>query len=498
MLSAAAPSRFDFARLTFAAAVAVLALGPILWLGHTWLDPAFDSSGFGFFAAFAALAAWSATSPLTRAATAHSERFAIGLLTATALVRLAGQVLAIDTVGALALALDVYALAQLAGLNRRARAVSPFWLATAFAFALPLERIAQRSIGYLLQDISARGACWTLSAVFGDVQCSGIRITAHGMDVLVDLPCSGARAIILFAFAFVVTAALTRPNWKDACIGGVIAIIAAVIGNVLRITLLAVGIIFGKDELGLDVMVQPWHDLVGLAALAATAPVLILWAHCVQPSRQLTTIVMHNSRTKKSVPAFISGRRPRLWGACVFLLVALAVVGAPRRPADIAARDVRIEAPACIGIAQASPLPLTDRERAYFEQYGGGAAKAAYGAHALMLARTTSPLRHLHAPDECLRGLGFRVSYLGMRFAPAPTAHYRAIAPDGAAYHVAVSFFSDQGHRTASVSEAVWFWLADRETTWTAVQRISPETSSAADRAAFDAGVFAALDLPIG
>jgi hypothetical protein len=46
------------------------------------------------------------------------------------------------------------------------------------------------------------------------------------------------------------------------------------------------------------------------------------------------------------------------------------------------------------------------------------------------------------------------------------------------------------------VSEAVWIWLANRRTTWTAVQRISPETASAEDRAAFEAGVFAALDLP--
>lgn len=487
---AAAIPRFDASRIAFTGAVVVLAAGPVVWLVNTWLDPAFDSSGFWYFCVFAALAAWSASSPLTQRASAADERIAIALLAATALVRFAGQVLAIDTIGALALALDVYALARLAGLHRRVRAVSPFWLAMAFAFALPLERIVQRSIGYVLQDVSAQGACSALSALFGQVQCAGVRITVEGADVLVDLPCSGARSMILFAFAFAVTAALARPGWTQAALGGALALAAAVAGNVLRITLLASGVALGPERLGFDVMAQPWHDLAGLVALAAVAPVLIVWARCVSPAREA------GPRSAPVVRGHAAGR-PRVWIACAFLVVAIAVVTAPRRPADIAARDISVTAPFSIGVARAAPLPLTARERAYFEQYGGAAVKAAYGQHALMLARTTSPLRHLHAPDECLRGLGFRVSYLGMRFAPVPSAQYRAIAPDGRAYRVEVSFISDRGHRAASVSEAVWFWLADRRTVWTAIQRISPETASAGERAAFDAGVFAALDLPI-
>lgn len=364
MLLTAAFPRFDASRLAFAAAVTVLAAGPIIWLINTWLDPAFDSYGFWYFCVFAALAAWSATSPLTRAANSADERIAIALLAATALVRLTGQVLAIDTIGALALALDVYALAQLAGLNRRLRAVSPFWLAVAFAFALPLERIVQRSIGYLLQDISAQGACGALSALFGNVQCAGVRITVEGADVLVDLPCSGARSMILFAFAFTISAALARPNWRWAMLGGALAFAAALAGNILRITLLASGVALGPEQLGFDVMAQPWHDLVGLVALAAVAPVLVLWARRVP--------------TPQAAPqAFRWEEAPRTahgaWRACVFLLVAIAVVIAPRRPADVAARDVMITAPQRIGAAQAIALPLTDRERLYFEQYGGAA-----------------------------------------------------------------------------------------------------------------------------
>src|ERR1700741_5032381 len=103
MLIVALRDRIEISRLAFAAAVAVLAAHPVAWLVGTWLDPAFDSHGYAYFALVALLAGWSAASPLTRAATPGSNRRAMLLLAGTAAVRLAGQVLAIDTIGALAL-----------------------------------------------------------------------------------------------------------------------------------------------------------------------------------------------------------------------------------------------------------------------------------------------------------------------------------------------------------------------------------------------------------
>ncbi len=478
---APALARFDPGRIAFAAAIVVLSAGPIHWLINTWLDPAFDSQGFVYFAVVASLAVWSMTSA-RRVSSGQDDRVAILLLTATALVRLISQISAIDTIGAFALVIDVYALARLAGLQHRVRAVSPFWLSVAFAFALPLERIVQRSIGYLLQEISAQGACTALSTAFHDVQCAGVRITVEGADVLVDLPCSGARALVVFGFAFAIVATFTRPSLPMALAGAAITFLAALVGNVLRITFLASGVALGPDALGFDVMAQPWHDLVGLIALGAVGPALFLWARRVRPH---------------VAPA--TGPRPRHHRrhplrAAAFLLVAIAIVVAPRSPLDVGPRDVSISAPERIGVHRAVDLPLTTQERAYFEQFGGAAVKAAFGPNALMLSRTTSPLRHLHAPDECLRGLGYRVSYLGMRFEPTPTASYRAVDPQGRAFRVEVSFLSDRGHRVASVSEAVWIWLNDRSTVWTAVQRITPE--HAANHLTFDAGVFAALEQP--
>ncbi|MCK4867788.1 MAG: archaeosortase/exosortase family protein, partial [Alphaproteobacteria bacterium] len=149
------------ARILFAVALGILALEPILWLVRTWRDPSYDSQGFLVFLIAAGLFAWSVTSKRQDSNAPHRRR-AVWLLIATAVIRLAGQVLAINTVGAIALVIDVYAIALLCGLHTRARAVSPGWLALCFAFSLPLERIVQRTIGYGLQNLSADGACIVL------------------------------------------------------------------------------------------------------------------------------------------------------------------------------------------------------------------------------------------------------------------------------------------------------------------------------------------------
>src|SRR5690348_13967536 len=91
----------------FTLGAAILAIGPVLWLVETWRDTAFASSGAIFFVVVGALFAWSATSARLDC-DGGGDRLAIILLAITALVRLAGQMLAIDTIGALALAVDVY------------------------------------------------------------------------------------------------------------------------------------------------------------------------------------------------------------------------------------------------------------------------------------------------------------------------------------------------------------------------------------------------------
>src|SRR5262249_1409412 len=104
-LSLPLPRRVEGRWLTagaLTAAGAILAFDPLLWLMHTWHARASASRGLLVAAAGAFLAIWSASSELI-AARLWRAHMAFRLLALSALVRLVGQVGAINVLGALTL-----------------------------------------------------------------------------------------------------------------------------------------------------------------------------------------------------------------------------------------------------------------------------------------------------------------------------------------------------------------------------------------------------------
>ena len=277
--------------LIFGTAAVVLAYEPVLWLVQTWQDPAYDSKGFLIFLVCAGLFLWSVTSP-RNSTRPGSTRWAVILLTATALIRLVGQVFAVNIIGALALVIDVYALATLAGVQHRERPISPGWLAVCFLFVLPLERVLQHSIGFGLQSLSAGSACLILGGLFDNVSCHGVRILINQKDVLVDLPCSGARTLLLLQLFYAACMTVYRPNLTSGLFGFCVTLFSSLWINILRIMVLAVGIAYPEMVLGMDVMAEPGHSLLGLAALALGCLPILLWArsHGREPKIQQSVI----------------------------------------------------------------------------------------------------------------------------------------------------------------------------------------------------------------
>jgi exosortase/archaeosortase family protein len=333
-----------------------------------------------------------------------------------------------------------------------------------------------------------------------------------GRDVLVDLPCSGARTILLLLLCFALVAAVIRPRWKQALGGASLTLGAALLANMVRICLLAIGIAFPGTFFGIDVMAQPFHDIIGLLALALGAVPLLIWALHIAKSRAAPTIderCRHfiptrlardgwwlNEDAKKQLPPSTAALALKLAPAIAFLALALVIVNLPRRALDVARRSIAIDLPLHLAGMSAAPVALLAGGKAYFTQFGGMAKKASYGPHQLLVVRTSAPLRHLHAPSDCLRGLGMKVDYLGTRHSPVPSAVYRARTRAGDSFLINVSFVSSDGFVTPNVSQAVWRWLQNPRANWSAVQRISPERESAGSRQQFEQAVIAALDLP--
>lgn len=480
-------------------AALLLALDPALWLLRTWRDAAYNPQGFWVALAVVALFLWSWASE-QQPGSEQNRRYAFALLAFSALVRLAGQLLRVNVIGALTLAIDVYALATLAGLRTRQRAVSPFWLSILFAGALPLERIAQRLVGYGLQQLSASGACEILGWFTDHLQCFGTRLVLGGQDLLVDLPCSGARGLMLVLMLYAGLCAVKRPSWPQALLGFLLAPAGALLANTLRIVVLAVGLAHAPQ---LDLMNGFAHEVLGVMALVFAALPVLLWARRCSPlplrergwGRGMATSAARTPPLPNPLPR---GEREHARGwAWLLLGFSIVAISVPARPVDVARPLPPPAPPEVIGAHVAQPQVLDALEHAYFARYGGGASKAAYGPYGLLLVSTSAPLRHLHAPDECLRGGGYRVEYLGLEHAGLSSALYRATAADGQRWRVAVSYVSDRGETSASVGEAVWRWLRNPGATWTMVQRIAPWDVADPERHDWEAALLRALDLPV-
>ncbi|MEM8796041.1 MAG: exosortase T [Pseudomonadota bacterium] len=473
--------------LGFAVGSLILAYQPLLWLVDTWRDPSYPTSGIIYLPLILGLILWSVTSPVV-SAKGTAPRRAVILLICAAVLRLISQVAAINVIGGIALALDIYAILTLLRLPERARSVSPFWVSVLFLFCLPFERILQRLLGYPLQEASAFGACKTLGLFFDDLICEGVRLQVEGKDVLVDLPCSGTIGLMLSLAALAALNALYHPTLRQIVVWTTATLGLSLLGNTLRISLLATGLVY-EEATGINVMAQPLHDLIGYATIALSlAPVL--WLYRPEGARApFQADVQPRARIRSNPSSFQKS------ASLGFVLIACGIVFLPRQALDVSKALADTPLPIVLNGSAKKLQDLTAIESAYFERYGGSAQKALYGPMALTMVRTTSPLRHLHAPDDCLRGLGYRVEFLGTRFEPVPTALYKATSSDGRAWQVAVTFKSNTGRATSNVAEAIWLWLQNPKTEWTSIQRITPWALQGDQRQGYEAATLAALNL---
>lgn len=465
-------------KAVFIAASLALAWHPVIWLVQTWTKPTYDSSGYIFLAAVLGLAL---RSILSGPPTGEAHRLLGGLLVLAATLRFLSQTLAVNLIGGFALAIDICALALLAGVDRRPRPVSPLWLSVLFLFSLPLEKVFERILGFPLQMVSAKVSCGFLSALVPGTECAGVRIGIAGQDVLVDLPCSGASGLMLLLALFAGLSAIQRPRLHIAVLAGVATLALAVLGNSVRISALALGLVNGWD-----VMAEPLHSIIGLLTLGLSALPLLLFYRATprQPETRPKAIRM------PVLPRFM-----RLPVALAFLGLSLWIITLPKSPIDVSIAMPPAPLPSMIAGEFGENVPLTEGEKVYFEAYGGKAVKAQYGVLGLNRVSTTSPLRHLHRPDVCLRGLGYTVRFLGTRHDDAPSSVYEATAPDGTAWLVTVSYVSDDGRVVSSVGEAIWHWFNGHGRTWSSVQRITPLSLDHKTRRQLDTAVLAALDI---
>jgi exosortase/archaeosortase family protein len=330
----------------------------------------------------------------------------------------------------------------------------------------------QRVIGYGLQQVSAFLACGMLWPLFDTLVCSGLRLQVNGTDVLVDLPCSGAELISITALIFALINTLHRPTTTAAAIGTIACIGFALLGNGVRIALLAAGIA-NAQALPFHVMDPLPHTLIGLVMVALTCLALLGFTHAFSSRQPSRTSIDPPTRAGSPRYAWI-----RFVFSIGFVAFALVVGAIQPQPVDASSRTSSPEIPLVAADFLAEAEALTKQEQDYFTRYGGNAARASFGPFGLLVVSTASPLRHLHDPTICLTGMGYAVRLLGTDHETNSTVYVAERFPAGEPperYTVRVSYRSSQGDVATSIAEVVWRWLHTPTTRWTMVQRIVPD-----------------------
>jgi exosortase/archaeosortase family protein len=494
----------------------ILIYHPVLWLMRTWQDPAYQTSGLWIALIVLALFCLSVTSSrgqFTQKSEPSSSTEGlspskwIGLAVLSCGCRLLSQVFAIHILGALALVVDVYVLASWLELQKRGRPISPFWLSILFLWSLPIGHLFQRCGGFILQWISAQIAGVILS--FSGHQAMVFGTEIHWLDarIMVDPPCSGASSFILSLMIWTLASCLTLPQfnlfqWKSfefirALKGLTIALLGAILANICRIIVLSLFSVF-ENPFGVDFLQEPAHSLIGLITLLCFVILpLGIWANgnLIQNSGSVSyasersskstylkspslsysqfVIQLRVQRLKKYFAGIFPVQTPTFSGvlACLF---ALWIVNLPHQPMDISTERAWQTLPSQLAGVSGQAVALNSVESHYFQQFGGHALKVRYGQTAVILVQTASPLRHLHDPGDCLRGMGYDVQFVDRQQGPYPSNRFQAISPEGKKYWVDVVFKSSSGQVVTSVSEAILLWLQQPQTHWMAIQRIRP------------------------
>ena len=470
-------TRRHLALLLLAPGLLALIAEPAVWLVGTWVHAGYDSVGAWVFALCVGLvlrAVLSGSAPPDPRAT----RLALALLLGAAAIRLGGRLLDVNHVGALALALDVWALGLALRLRARPWPVSPWRLAALFGLSLPIKQLLQHFLGFPLRLASTKLAGWILAPFTPDLQVQGTFLTRPGVELSVDLPCSGAQGLFLLGVVGMALATVRHLELRRGLALALAVVVGALLANAARLVALFVG---PTEQL----LAEPTHSMVGLVALGVGAvPVLaVAWT-----SRPLSP------RLPPSGPALAP--HPAL--ALAFSLVCLLVARAPGHPVDVSSPIQGHGLPTNLGLLVGEPVALDDKEAAYFDRFGGSVEKRLYGPHSALLVQTTMPIRHLHAPHNCLLGAGHTVTRLGVEPGHIPTTVYKTVDPSGNAWRVEASFVDPSGGGVATVSQVFWRWVGQPAGAWSLVERIHPWGLCELDPDAcdaFDTTLFHALDL---
>ncbi len=371
-------------------------------------------------------------------------------------------------------------------------------------FSLPIVSSLNFYSGYPLRLVVGKLAAPLISMVGFPTIADGTTLMWGEHLVQIDAPCSGIKMLWFSLFIGAVLTSILELNFFRAVIVLSASVLAALLGNILRITSLffvEAGIVHVDPSLD-----QFVHQAVGAVAFAISAGVTVLVATrfskkgAVEDTQEMTAenppdfaLPAHERlveaelandklpQPSKTLPAkglkntILNDRR-------MLAFLALAAIAALTPAVFTRGEDRSISTSDFPGWPKEyngqilQQVPPKKADAAFYQEFPGKIKCFSQGERRIIIRWVEKPTRQLHPSSDCFRGLGYDITYkpLETDMNGVRRSCFGA-AKDGKSLAVKERIYDDAGGNWTDISS--WYWAALLGKThgpWWSIVEIAP------------------------
>lgn len=371
-------------------------------------------------------------------------------------------------------------------------------------FSLPIVSSLNFYSGYPLRLVVGKIAAPLISMVGFPTVADGTALIWNSQMIQIDAPCSGIKMLWFALFIGAVLTSILELNLLQSAMVLSSAVLAALFGNVLRITSL---FFIEAKVLPIDPLQEQFiHQAVGAVAFAIAAGGTALIAKVISKRnvRESDLDQLNGEPANGTVPDFAktvverdenaqaSTREKPLVNArsMAFMISALIAAVIPlafSRTLDnsVATRDFPGWPHQYKG-ASIEPVAPSRADIAFYQEFPGKIQCFSLGAKRVIMRWVAKPTRQLHPSSDCFRGVGYDITWQPLITDKDGSRWSSFIARKGEhSFVVMERIYDAHGENWTDISS--WYWAALLGKThgpwWSAVE-ISPISGAVAIPAA--------------
>ncbi len=319
--------------------------------------------------------------------------------------------------------------------------------------SLPLVATANFYCGYPLRCVITFLSCEIIQALGLEIKASGTELISPTGMVEVDAPCSGIKMLWLCSYLAATFASLMRLRTVPSIVLMVVAVVAAIAGNVLRVSALFFLETNLRSYPSLTKLEEPLHQVIGLLAFLLSAGIMAGVAQRLKKPSLLTAPTEVHGRKKIAIPAY------HTYSMLTLCLIA-GVIPFCHHPATAPADTQVFHWPATFEGRTLTLMSLSGRQQAFLSGFPGQVRLFTDGDRKIIWRIVTKESRQVHPSTDCYRGMGFKIDLKPIVMQANGLRWYRFIATRDHEQLEVRETIQDQdgGHHWTDVSS--WYWDA--------------------------------------